>query len=202
MKNVIVTTRIYKDRNGILYFSYDKDILNLLKKLNLLIMPFDISNKIDDKLLKKCDGLFIMGGGNIDKIEKNELNKIRDNFEKKLFKYFLKTNKPIIAVCRGFQNIVSFYGIELKKAKGHVRKLHNLNLNKSRFVKHSKLKVNSYHDYIINKIPKDFSIISKTNDGSIEIAEHNFKKVLCLMFHPERSMPSKSIIIESIKNLF
>jgi gamma-glutamyl-gamma-aminobutyrate hydrolase PuuD len=84
MKNVIVTTRIYKDRNGILYFSYDKDILNLLKKLNLLIMPFDISNKIDDKLLKKCDGLFIMGGGNIDKIEKNELNKIRDNFEKKI----------------------------------------------------------------------------------------------------------------------
>ena len=202
MKNVIVTTKIYKDKNGVLCFSYDKDILNFLNKLNLLIRPFNISKKIDHKNLKKCDGLFIMGGGNIHKIENSKLNEIRDDFEKKLFKYFIKHNKPIIAVCRGFQNIVSFYGINLLKAKGHVRKIHNINVDKSRFIKHHKLKVNSYHEYIVSSVPKNFLTVSKTKDGSIEIAEHESKKILCLMFHPERDMPSKFKIMKSIKNLF
>ena len=84
MKNVIVTSKIYKDKNGVLCFSYDKDILNFLKKLNLLIRPFNTSEKIDHQNLKNCDGLFIMGGGNIHKIENNKLNTISDNFEKKV----------------------------------------------------------------------------------------------------------------------
>ena len=44
--------------------------------------------------------------------------------------------------------------------------------------------------------------ISCTNDGSIEIAAHKSKKILCLMFHPERTMKSKSLILNSIKKFF
>jgi len=202
MKNVIVTSKIYKDQNGILCFSYDKDILKMLSKLNFLVKPFNITNRINYKSLKTCNGLFLTGGGNIYNIEKNELNKIRDNFEKKLFRYFLKQNKPIIAICRGFQNIVNFYGIKLSKVNGHVRKMHNINIKKSKFIKYKKLKVNSYHNYMVTDLPKNYSIISKIKDGSIEIAEHNSKKILCLMFHPERTMPSQSKIMKSIKKFF
>ena len=41
-----------------------------------------------------------------------------------------------------------------------------------------------------------------SSDGSIEIAEHKNKKILCLMFHPERSMVSKKIILKYLKNFF
>ena len=66
-----------------------------------------------------------------------------------------------------------------------------LKVNNSRFIKFKKLNVNSFHNYGIEKINKKFKIISKSNDGLIEIAEHNNKKILCMMFHPERSCGSQ-----------
>ena len=146
------------------------------------------------------DGLFLMGGGNINIIEKKKINKIRDEFEKKLYRYFIRQNKPIIGICRGFQNIVSFYGIKLTQIENHVRTNHLIKITKSRFVKYKSLNVNSYHNYAIKNLPKDFSLISKLEDDTIEIAEHKTKNVICFMFHPERKMHSQKKIIQVIRN--
>lgn len=200
MKNFVVSTKIYKDKNKTLCTLYDADILVMLNKLGVLITPINISKKIDKNLLKNSDGMFLMGGGDINKIEKKKLNKTRDVFEKKLYKYFKKQNKPIIGICRGFQNIVSFYGIKLSRTKNHVRTNHYLEIKKSRFIKYKNLTVNSYHNYIVSSLPKEFSIISKLEDGSIEIAEHKTKKILCFMFHPERKMYSQKKITKVLKN--
>ena len=177
MKNVIVSSRIYKDQNGLICTSYDQDTIKMIKKLNLLIYPFNISDKVSHNSLKNCHGLFLMGGGDINKIKKKKINKIRDDYERKLFKYFFKHNKPIIAICRGFQNIVSFYNVKLKKAQGHVRTNHQLQIKKSRFIKSKILNVNSYHNYLIKSLPKSYVVVSRLNDGSIEIAEHKKKKL-------------------------
>ncbi|MFB1006426.1 MAG: gamma-glutamyl-gamma-aminobutyrate hydrolase family protein, partial [Nitrosopumilus sp.] len=59
---------------------------------------------------------------------------------------------------------------------------------KSKFINHKSLTVNSYHNYCVKELPKEYLNISNTKDGSIEIAEHKNKKILCLMFHPERPM--------------
>tara|TARA_B100000787_G_scaffold170093_1_gene163952 strand:- start:3868 stop:4479 length:612 start_codon:yes stop_codon:yes gene_type:complete len=202
MKNLIVSPRIYKDTNEVICTSYDVDILEMLNKLNILVKPFNILKKIDHNLLKNSDGLFLMGGGNINKVEKNKINKMRDDYEKKLFKYFVKHKKPIVGICRGFQNIVSFYGIKLVQVKGHVRTKHHLKINKSRFIKHKSLDVNSYHNYAVTNLPKNYSAISQLKDGTIEIAEHKTKKILCLMFHPERKMLSQKKILQSLKKFF
>ena len=82
---------------------------------------------------------------------------------------------------------------------GHVRQNHNLKIYNSKFISQKKLKVNSFHEYCIKKIPKNFKIISKASDNTIEIAEHKNKKILCLMFHPERKMGSKKVLMKSIK---
>ena len=99
-----------------------------------------------------------------------------------------------------FQNIVNFYGVKLFKIKNKDRKNHYLKINKSRFIKCKKLKVNSYHNYAIKNLPKNFSAVSKLSDGTIEIAEHKKKKILCLMFHPERKMPSQKQVIHILQD--
>ena len=202
MKNLVVSGRIYRDKNGELCTSYEEDILKMLNKLDMLIKPCNISKKINYSSLKKSDGLILLGGGNINKIEKKKVNKIRDEYEKKLFQYFVKQQKPIVGICRGFQNIVSFYGINPCQVRGHVRTKHHIKINKSRFIKFRSLNVNSYHNYAIKSLPKNYSVVSKLFDGTIEIAEHNTKKILCLMFHPERKMSSQSKIVESLKKFF
>ena len=132
MKNFIISSQIFEDQHGTMLTSYDVDTLEMLNKLNILITPVNISNKINKHLLMNADGLFLMGGGNINKIERKKTNKIRDEFEKKLFRYFKKQNKPIIGICRGFQNIVSFYGIKPFQVKDHVRTSHRIKINNSR----------------------------------------------------------------------
>ena len=107
-----------------------------------------------------------------------------------------------MAICRGFQLIADLNKIKLFKVDGHVRTTHSLFVRKNSFITQKSLTVNSFHNYILKEIPKNYLIISNTRDGSIEIAVHKFKKILCLMFHPERNMKSKKMIFKSIKKFF
>lgn len=200
MKNFIVSSKVFFDKYGNLNAHYDLDVLSFLSRLNLNIIPHLAPKKNLLKNVKKADGLILLGGGDIYKIDKTKENKIRDKIEKKLFKLFYKSDKPILAICRGFQLISDIYKIKLHKMKGHVRKNHNLVIKNSKFIYYKKLKVNSFHEYCVKKVPKNFKIISKLSDETIEIAEHKNKKILCLMFHPERKMDSKKNISKSIKN--
>lgn len=203
MKTIVLSSNISIDKYQKLNFHLDQDLCNFLKKLNFCIIPIAFKkNNIDFKDLEKSNGLILAGGGDLYKYKKNKINKIRENYEKKLFRYYYRKNKPILAICRGFQLIADIHGIKLKKINNHVKKFHLLKINKSRFINDKKIIVNSFHNYSIKKLPKNFIKISDTNDGSIEIAEHKSKKILCLMFHPERKMKSSKNILTSIKNFF
>ena len=84
---------------------------------------------------------------------------MRDNYEKKLLKICIKRKIPILAVCRGFQLINSLYKGNLDKLSGHVKTFHNLKINNSsKFVKFKSLKVNSYHNYCLTNVSKNFEI--------------------------------------------
>ena len=98
--------------------------------------------------------------------------------------------------------MIDMHKIKLFKQKNHVRKSHLLKLSNSKFLKHSKLSVNCYHNYSIKKLPVNYINVASTKDGSIEVAEHKSKKILGLMFHPERNMKSKVLVLKSIKNFF
>ena len=203
MKTLVVSTKISIDKHKKINFHIDQDLSNFLNRLKVKIIPVVLkNNKLDLNAVKYADGLIIAGGGDISKKQKNKVNQIRDSYEKKLFKYYYKKNKPILAICRGFQLIADIYGIKLEKINNHVRKFHSLKIGKSKFIKDKTLRVNSYHNYCIKDLPKSFINVSNTKDGSIEIAEHKSKKILCLMFHPERKMKSKKNILKSIKNFF
>ena len=203
MKSIILSSKLIIDKYGKVNFLTDEDLSNYINKLGLNILPLSIKkNKINTENLRLAKGLILSGGGDIYKYKKNKINKLRDSIEIKLFNYFSKKNLPILLICRGFQLMIDMHKIKLFKQKNHVRKSHLLKLSNSKFLKHSKLSVNSYHNYSIKKLPVNYINVASTKDGSIEIAEHKSKKILGLMFHPERNMKSKELVLKSIKNFF
>jgi len=203
MKSIILSSKLIIDKYGKVNFLTDEDLSNYINKLGLNILPLSIKkNQINTENLRLANGLILSGGGDIYKYKKNKINKLRDSIEIKLFNYFSKKNLPILLICRGFQLMIDMHKIKLFKQKNHVRKSHLLKLSNSKFLKHSKLSVNSYHNYSIKKLPVNYINVANTKDGSIEIAEHKSKKILGLMFHPERNMKSKELVLKSIKNFF
>ena len=202
IKQLTVTGRIIVNKYKKLSIVYDKDLLDFVSKLNFTITPLNLDNKINYNLLKESKGLIISGGGDIYKVSKKKIDKIRDDIELKLYNYFKKQNKPILAICRGYQLIINFNGSSVKKIKDHVRKSHDLKIINSKFINLKKINVNSFHKFGLFNNVNNFKKTGFHNDGSIEILEHKTKKILCVMFHPERTMKSqKKIFSEIIKFL-
>ena len=203
MKSIVLSSRIKLDKYNKINFLIDEDLANFINHLNVNIFFISFKKKkINFKNLDSAKGLILAGGGDIYEYKKTKENKIRDNYEKDLFNYFSEKNKPILLICRGFQLLAKLNNIKLTKIKNHVRKSHLLKLNKSKYVHCPALNVNSYHQYMVDRLPNDYTNIANTKDGSIEIAEHKNKKILCLMFHPERSMVSKNLILKYLKSFF
>ena len=86
------------------------------------------------------------------------------------------------------------------RIKNHVRKNHKIYLYKNKYLKLKNLVTNSFHNYGFLKLNKNFKCIGKSKDKSIEIAILKKKKVLCLMFHPERKNTNQSSINKLISN--
>ena len=152
MKKILVSSNLNYDNHMNINIDVKKDLNNYLI-INNYLPVYYYSNKIDYRLLSKCSALILSGSGNINQLEKNKLNWLRDNFELKLFKYFKKNKKPIIAICRGFQLILSKEKAKIIKVKNHVRKNHQIYFNKlEKIFTKKKLLVNSFHNYGIKNI--------------------------------------------------
>ena len=135
----------------------------------------------------------ICGGGEIGKFSKRAIDHKRDIFEKKLLKSFTKKNKPVLAVCRGFQLIASLNSGKFSKSKNHVRKTHYLKIIKnSKYIKYRNLITNSYTTMLL-KIGRNLEWY-QTLMMDLEIAEHLNKKFLALCL--------KDIIIQIEKSKY
>jgi len=205
IKSIFISSKIELDKHHQAYIKVSTELLNYIQsfKLNTNI-GYSLHNKTIKNILRNNQGLILSGNGDINQINKTKENLLRDKFEKKILNIFLNRNKPILCICRGFQFFASLNKGIFKKSNIHIKKNHNLTISKnSKYVNRSRLKVNSYHNFIItNFIDKEINIISKTEDGSIEIAEHKSKKLLLIMFHPERKNISQKAIDKIIGNFF
>ena len=202
MKRVLISPFIKKNEYDKIIISLNLEWFKYFKKLKLLpqianpYLPISLQ-------LKNINCIIISGGGDIYKIKKNRLNLFRDNFEKKLIKKSIKKKIPIIAVCRGFQLIISILNdniINFKKVKNHKIKSHLITINKNLFkINKKKIIVNSYHNIIIKNLNCNWQKIAEAEDKSTEIAYSNKYKCLGLMFHPERNNRSQPIVDKLIK---
>ena len=202
MKKILITPRVsYSKKRGYFYW-IEKSWYDYSKKINinLQIYNYKFSKKIFAK--NKIDCVIFSGGNDLFKFKKSKENHFRDKYETILLKYCIKKNIPILCVCRGFQLISSYFKNNIVSLKGHVKKQHSIFLEKNKFTKKRKLIVNSFHNYGIKELKKNFVIIAKHKDNSIEIASIKNKKVLCFMFHPERYSKAQKEVNKIIKNFF
>ena len=193
IKNIGIIPTIIKRRNCI-NLLIDSNLIIFLKKC---FPGYNIQLLTDKKETKNNFSLFVSSGGNsIVSFDRGDANKCRKLLDDHFFKYALKKNIPYLGICHGAQHIANYFGSTIVKKKNHT------NTNHLIFFKSStkSQNVNSFHDYSIIKLSKKLNIIAFTKDGSIEAFNHSNKKILGLMWHPERYKNIKKFDLQFIKN--
>lgn len=204
-KKIFLTPKLFLDKFKKTEISLDCEWFEYLLSINLIGFTGFYKKKSEViNIANYFDGLIVTGGGDINKIKKNKLNKIRDTFELKLINLFIKKKKPILCVCRGFQLYAQHLGTNIfKKNKIHVRKNHFIyRVKRNLIFKYRKLNTNSYHNYSILKTNEIIESFYISKDSSIEVAKVKKKKIFFFMFHPERKNKDQKKINIIIKKIF
>ncbi len=174
--------------------------INALKKLNVNSTVFN-----GDINLKDYNGLVLCGGGDISPEFYNEafcgsknVNILRDIQEFYLIDNFLNANKPILAICRGFQVLNVYLGGTLIQDLKNVNKhqnddggdiYHLVKAQRNSFLGElygEEFIVNSNHHQAVNKLSPMLSGTCYSNDGVLEGYENLNLKIIGTQFHPER----------------
>lgn len=168
----------------------------------------DINKKKLDYVLDTCDAFIIPGGTYYYK------------FDEYIIEYARKNNKPLLAICLGFQAICSMYAPNRTKVDmtkkllnddhyGDAKKyLHNININKDSklydIIKKDNIPVNSVHHDYIDFIPDGLTVSAYSEDGIVEAVEDKKHKFFIgLEWHPEYLLDeySKKIFDYFIKSI-
>lgn len=196
MKKILISPIIKKDKYNKLLFSVENNWYNFFKKQKVSLITLSPNIKFIEESIK---GVILQGGNDLPKFLNSKQNILRKKNDLMILKHALKNRIPILAICYGFQLLAESYGSKINKIKNHVRKNHLLNF-KGKYKK--KIYVNSFHNYGVFDLPSFFDEIVKDKDGSIEFAKSREKKIMCMMFHPERNLSNKLFIKKIIKEHF
>lgn len=192
MINIAITQRISSEYDGReIRESLDVRWYEFMKSCGFFLIPISVKHDILQFLQKmEISGIVLSGGNDLFSVSSEDINKIRDTFERKLLQEAIKANMPVIGVCHGMQQINNFFGGSLQSIKNHVAISHEIrgeNLRRS---------VNSFHNYAVKNIPEDFEADYVSYDGIIEAFHHKYKSIYAVMWHPERE---KIFQLEDIK---
>lgn len=158
-------------------------------------MPVPVMNCLEDmdgfvRTISPA-GIILTGGNDLAAYGGNAPE--RDEAERRLVEIGQERGIPIIGVCRGMQFIADHFGEALQKVPGHVASRHMLSGEMAR-------EVNSYHGFAVAGLPEGFDVLARAEDGVIEAMASREKKVLAVMWHPERETPYKREDIELFTN--
>ncbi len=177
MKILIVPTirEIHKNQ---LEYCLDLRLVNLFQKTF-------INSKIEiyNDSIKDHFDLVVFSGGNSSSLQKKK-NKIRNKHDNKIYNFAVKNKIKILGICHGAQFLAKKFKFKLEKKKNHIGK-HEVffNINNVKF----KRTVNSFHNYsILIKNSKVVKILAIAQDKTVEAFYVRNKKILGIMWHPER----------------
>ena len=158
---------------------------------------------------EEFDGLILCGGGDPDPALYNQpLNGSRsilpdrDMLELNFIHKFLKTQKPILGICRGMQILNIAFGGSLIQhlPTAHLHQTQNkdcTHLIKTNGVLQELLGkyplVNSNHHQAVARLGRGFHAVAVSEDGVIEAIVHQRLPILGVQFHPERMDNGKPI---------
>ncbi len=173
-----------------------------------------------------CDGLLLPGGADINPNLYGEAptekcgkpNALRDTGETVIFKAFIETKKPVLAICRGFQLINVLCGGTLYQDIKDEQKckhmdffsrgchIHSVKIEKASILygafNSDEINVNSMHHQAVNTVGDGLIPTAVSLDGYVEafeMAEHPF--CVGVQWHPEH-MAKKSALQQKLFNIF
>lgn len=157
-------------------------------------LPLQVPNILDraihDWLFEVQPAAVMLSGG-------NDIGQCpeRDATEAALMMYAETRLLPLLGICRGMQVMAHRSGTRLIRIPGHVQTRHVLTgqIQGDR---------NSYHDYALDSCPKDYSVLARSEDGSIEAIGHHQLPWEGWMWHPEREPAFTENDIQRMKRLF
>jgi putative glutamine amidotransferase len=175
-----------------------------------LIVPLTNDRKLLDFFLQRCDGLMLIGGGDVnpswygrrlrakDRKTLRGVDDVRDEMEIYLCRRALKRDLPVLGICRGIQVMnVAFGGTLLPHVSGHRNPKPDALAHEIKWVRAGKLKraldacgaVNTSHHQAVDDIANGFQVVARAPDGIIEAMEKPNARFFCaVQFHPERLM--------------
>ena len=176
---------------------------------DLLSEKDDEVDKRIDYILDKCDAFIVPGGSKALKLDEYIVN------------YAIEKNKPLLAICLGFQLLCSIFACNRNKFfmtrrsdlplhcgdrydYSHKVKIKDNTLLKS-IINKDEIKVNSVHHDTVDFEMNNLVINAISEDGIIEGVEYPKKKfIMGLQWHPEYIIDKNSIeildnFIDSIK---
>ena len=167
----------------------------IFKKSEILILNQTTNNK-------KINFLILQGGNDLVFFNKNMKNIIRQKYNNHYFNLAQKNKIPTLGICLGAQFIAKKYKATLINKK-HVGK-HKILFSNVKFFKNIKLPstTNSYHNYVIKKLDKRFINLAFAKDKSIEAFINFNKKILGIMWHPERFNKFRKFDEQIIKRFY
>ena len=166
----------------------------------------EVDKKKLDHILKQCDGFIAPGGSNW------------FHFDAHIIQHAIEHDKPLLAICAGFQNLCSLYAYkknpklniiagDTHHQKGTIYTHTNLITPKTKLyeiIGQDEILVNSVHHFEVNFAMHDLTINAHSIDNIIEGVELPDKKfIIGVQWHPEyfKDRPSTRIFDEFIKNL-
>jgi len=199
MRSVVFTQRVevveeYHERRD----CADQRIAEFITYCGYLPIPVPNKAEIAGRIIEEVDpiGIILTGGNSLTRYGGNAPE--RDEMENKLLDIAIGRDIPVYGFCRGMQVILCYFGNNLIHISGHVALRHRIT---SEGVC---LEVNSYHNQACMKI-KDkcgLKVTAVSEDGAIEMVEHECYHILGTMWHPERENPLKEHDVKRVRNLF
>jgi putative glutamine amidotransferase len=178
-------------RRGSLSFVIETNTFKFLKSC---FKNYDYKILNDNKRDIKLHLIISLGGNSLISLKQNNANSMRNRLDNYYLRLAIKKKIPFLGICYGAQFIANFFKSKITKKIKHSNKIHNITL-----ISNKKIFVNSYHDYSITALGPHLKIIANSNDGSIEAFSHVDKRILGIMWHPERYNKIKKFDLDFIK---